>query len=96
MNALLRQSLLCLLCGQEAGHLEARAEAPLVQRLVPRGGEPRLVTPLTRLPRCGACGGSVYPDEVEAITLWPRVRFGHEKPGRKPRAASDRARVVAS
>jgi hypothetical protein len=86
-----RQALCCYLCGTEVGHVATVSTDP-TRRLLVRSGRPD--APLPRrggLPRCPHCGGSLYLDEVEEIAVWPTVRFGPEKPGRKPRVPREAA-----
>jgi hypothetical protein len=86
-----RQALCCYHCGSEVGHVVTVSTDPTTRRLVRAG---HLEAPLPRrggLPRCARCGGSLYLAEVEAITVWPAIQFGPEKPGRKPRVPREAA-----
>ena len=79
-----RRSLTCYLCGSHVGHVDTLPTVPAFRRLTRHDGARESLAG-SRLPRCCFCGGSVYLDEAEQIVVWPKVKFGHEKPGRKPR-----------
>jgi hypothetical protein len=89
--AVLRRHLICYLCGASVGFLDTLAGAPHVVRLRRADGCQQPLPVHGRLPRCCFCGGSLYFDEAETITFWPKVAIGHEKPGRKPRALRELA-----
>jgi hypothetical protein len=93
--AVLRRHLLCFLCGSSVGYLDALAQAPHIRRLRRTDGRSVPLPVQGGLPRCSFCGGSLYLDEAETITYWPRVPIGHEKPGRKPRALRGHAECDA-
>jgi hypothetical protein len=88
---LLRQALCCLLCNAEVAHLDTLPTVPVSHRLVRRDGSGAPLPRRGGLPRCPHCGGSLYLQEAERITIWPTVRIGREKPGRKPRVPREAA-----
>ncbi len=73
--------LACLLCGRALGTLQIRqwpSRGPGTLR--PIGPTPACqLADWCRL-RCLVCGGNIYPDEVEAVRVYPPVQWENERP----------------
>ena len=90
--------LACLLCGRALGTLQIRqwpSRGPGTLR--PIGPTPACqLADWCRL-RCLVCGGNIYPDEVEAVRVYPPVQWENERPrrGRPPKWLSEQRRAAA-
>jgi hypothetical protein len=89
--------LACLLCGRALGALQIRrwpSRGPATFR--PIGPSPACqLADWCRL-RCLVCGGNIFPDEVEAVRVYPPVQWEDERPrrGRPPKWLSEQRRAA--
>jgi hypothetical protein len=80
---LYRSEVSCYHCGQMVGTLEGPAGGAY-ERFYPTG-QTQAMAPSLRL-RCQRCGGPTLTEQPDTVLIYPRVSFGRQRPGRKPRA----------